>query len=189
MNAFNRIFAICSVVFSFLGDHALAAEVTFSTQFLSRQPAPGTSANVNFSTFASPVVGGVNQTAFLATLEGPGVGLANDQGLWNRLDGVTVLLEREGFPASGIGGAVMNNGFTNNSIVLNSSNQIAFQASLIGAGVGNQNNEALWQGAPGALILAARKGSQADGLSAGANYNGFLPPAMNNAGQVAFKAV
>jgi hypothetical protein len=189
MKARNPVLAVSSILLCLLGGRALAAEVTFSAQFLTRQPAPGTAVNVNFTAFGSPVVGGVNQTAFPATIEGPGVGSANDQGIWNRSNAIAVLVEREGFAASGFGGGVMNNGFTNDSIVLNSSNQIAFQASLIGVGVGSQNNEGIWHGAPGALVLVTRKGFQAAGLSAGANYDGFLPPAVNNAGQVAFKAL
>ena len=167
---------------------AIGAETTFQILFQSRQPAPGTPANTIFSAFGSPVIGGVNQTAFPAVLEGPGVGTLNNDAIWNRSNGLDVLVEREGFPASGLGAGVTNNGFTAGSAVLNSSNQIAFQAALRGLGVSSLTDEGIWRGAPGSLVLVARKGSQAGGLAAGVNYSGFLPPALNLTGQIAFKA-
>src|SRR5262245_52450455 len=147
---------------------ALKAQVPLTPVWLTKQPAPGTPGNVLFAVFESATVGGSNQLAFTALVEGVGVGILNDQGLWDRSNNVTVLVERENSPASAIGGTVTNNGFAADSVVLNSANQVAFKAALKGIGVGSVNDEAIVRGAPGALALVARKGSTAAGLPSGA---------------------
>src|SRR5947208_10451483 len=77
---------------------------------------------------------------------------------------------------------------TFSSPLLNNAGQIGFLATLqtgLG-GVTTSNDTALFAGAPGALQLAARKGSQAPGTAAGAVFNSFNDIRLNAAGQVAF---
>lgn len=188
MKAHNRNFAVLPVILSFAIVGTLRAQVPLTPVWLTKQAAPGTPANVLFTAFESATVGGSNQLAFTALLEGLGVGLSNDEGLWNRSNNVTVLVERENSSAMAIGGTVTNNGFVADSLVLNSANQVAFVANLKGTGVGTANDQAIIRGAPGALALVARKGTTAAGLPANANYNGFQSPSLNATGQVAFKA-
>jgi hypothetical protein len=171
-----------------LSDYTVRAQGAVNTLFLTRQPAPGTDADINYSSFDTPRVGGMEQIAFLATVEGIGVGPANDQAIWNRSNGVTSVVEREGFVASGTAGALTNDGFAPTSVVLNDANQVAFAGSLRGPGVGSHNNEGIWRGTPGDLALAARKGDIAPGAGQ-ALYDGFVPPALNSTGAVAFRAV
>jgi hypothetical protein len=188
MKALNRNFGSLPAFLALVTVSASNAQVPLTPVWLTKQAAPGTPANVRFAVFESATVGGSNELAFTALLEGTGVGLSNDEGLWNRSNSITVLVERESSPAPEVGASITNNGFVPDSIVLNSANQVAYHATLKGIGVGAVNDEALIRGTPGSLVLVARKGFTAAGLPSGANYNGFQAPSLNPAGQVAFKA-
>ena len=75
--------------------------------------------------------------------------------------------------------------------VLNDAGQTAFKARLIGSSVDSTNDFGLWSEGSGSLVLVAREGSQAPGVPSGVNFNlfvGYFAPALNNAGQTAFKA-
>jgi hypothetical protein len=59
--------------------------------------APGTPAGVSFSNFDDSVLNGAGQIAFYATLTGPGVTAANDEGIWAQdSNGVLQLIVRDG---------------------------------------------------------------------------------------------
>ena len=79
------------------------------------------------------------------------------------------------------------NGFGRPAI--NGAGRIAFRGIMTGAGVGSQNNQALWHGTPGALTLLARTADVAPGATpSGAMFSAFSDPVINEAGRVVFKA-
>ena len=150
-------------------------------------PAPHTPAGVNFGHVASTLLNGAGQTAFTATLIGEGVTAANGIGIWaGGVDSLT-LTARAGDPAPGASAAVS---FADFSFfpTLNAAGQVAFKASLAGAGVSTANDTGIWSTGGGSLGLVAREGSLAAGMGAGVNYGELADPVMNAAGETAFRA-
>lgn len=161
--------------------------------------APGTAAGVTFNGFGSPLLNVDGQVAFTATLAGTGVSLANDSGVWTQRSGELTLAAREGDQAPGVAAGLSFSTFTNP--VFNSAGQLAFTATLAGAGVVPGNDTGLWvQGLGGDLRFVAREGDQlevspgvsrtiADLLFAGnANTEDGRRAGMNDLGEVAFLA-
>ena len=155
-------------------------------------PAPGTDDGLNFNAFGDPlgspfpVINGAGQTAFGGQLTGAGVTFANRRGIWSEGGGLGLaLVAREGSQAPGTDDGV---NFTLISTpVLNGAGQVAFRASLDGAGVDNTNIEGIWsEGGGSGLALVARKGDPAPGTAVGVNFSNFLSPVINGAGQIAF---
>lgn len=68
-------------------------------------PAPGAPTGVKFSRFNRFFIDDANSVLFTATLTGPGVTTANDQGVWLHRSGILSLLLREGDPAPDCGSA------------------------------------------------------------------------------------
>ena len=71
---------------------------------------------------------------------------------------------------------------------LNDGGQVAFRASVAGAGVSGTNDFGIWRGAAGDIVIAAREGSTSPGTSAGVLFSTLQLPVLNNAGQVAFES-
>jgi hypothetical protein len=77
------------------------------------------------------------------------------------------------------------------SLALNNSGQVAFKAALVGGGVTNDNDEGIWVGDSESLVLVAREGTNAPGLSGNHFGDTMFPteaPLLNDDGQIAFKA-
>jgi hypothetical protein len=149
--------------------------------------APGTPAGVNFQGSIATRLNNAGQVAVLSFLGGLGVTTANNEGIWIGTPGNLNLVARRGNAAAGAApGVVFSDvyGFT-----LNDVGQVAFGGTLAGTGVTNANDEGVWRGNQNSLQLVARKGSQAPGASAATLFNGFATPALNAAGQVAFRAL
>jgi hypothetical protein len=76
---------------------------------------------------------------------------------------------------------------------LNDSGQIAFNATLTGAGVDTSNNEGIWSEGAGSLALVARTGNHAPGTASGVKYGSasspftFGVPVFNDSGKTAFR--
>jgi hypothetical protein len=71
---------------------------------------------------------------------------------------------------------------------INATGQVAFRAQLSGTGVGFGNDNALFAGAPGALVPVARAGDPAPGTPPGVRYAYVYDPALNDHGDVAYLA-
>ncbi|MEM6459340.1 MAG: choice-of-anchor tandem repeat NxxGxxAF-containing protein [Planctomycetota bacterium] len=73
------------------------AQFATDTIALTGDPAPGTAAGVNYSSFSAPVLNGSGQTAFRGGLTGAGVDSTNDSGIWaTDPDGLLTLIIRTG---------------------------------------------------------------------------------------------
>jgi hypothetical protein len=189
----KRIFMPSAIGVAFAGlatisTHNTQAAVTYENRALKGDQAPGTNPGVVYSVFGKPVINGVGQTSFTASISGLGVGFQNDDGLWSEGSGSLSLVGREGFAAPGTAPGVLFNNIS--APAFNDAGQVAFQSSLEGTGVTNTNSTGIWSGAPGALSLVARTGSAAPGAPAGAVFTdlGFGVMLLNNAGQTAFDA-
>src|SRR5690606_31296980 len=82
-------------------DTGIWSEGSGSLQLIAREGdvAPGVPGEVRFKTFFSDIIhlNSAGQTAFVATLEGTGIGDANDQGIWmHDPSGEPNLIVREG---------------------------------------------------------------------------------------------
>ncbi len=141
-------------------------------------PAHGIGGGANFSTFNNPVLNDPGQVAYEASLTGAGVDTTNDFGIWRD----TTPIARAGDPAHGIGGGT--NFSTFNFLVLNNTGQVAYEASLTGAGVDTTNDFGIWRD----TTLIAREGDPAHGIGGGVNFRGFNNPVLNDTGQVAYRA-
>jgi hypothetical protein len=152
--------------------------------------APGTPSGVNFanllSAFASNDSGHV---AFAARLAGSGVNSTNVLGLWSNRSGSIELVARSGSQAVGTPNGVNYNYGSSIIPVLNDAGQLAFGSHLIGSGVNSNNDLGIWSDGTGALALVARTGSQAPGTAGGVSFADLNTPALNGAGQTAFRAI
>jgi hypothetical protein len=149
--------------------------------------APGVADGVSFSSLSPwPALNAAGQTAFIASLIGPGVNSTNDSGIWSEGSGTLALVARLGDQAPGAASGVNFNELFGPT--LNDAGQTAFYASLIGSGVSSLNNRGIWSEGSGTLALVARSGSQAPGAGSGVNFNDFAGPAFNGTGQTAFYA-
>jgi hypothetical protein len=72
--------------------------------------------------------------------------------------------------------------------VLNNASDLAVLTYVTGSGVNSTNDRGIWSGDPAGLELVARTGSQAPGAAAGVIFSGLTEPALNDAGQLAFRA-
>jgi hypothetical protein len=110
----------------------------------------------------------------------------NDQGIWSESSGTLALVAREGSQAPGTPAGANFSDFGNP--VLNAAGQTAFVGFLqTGSdGVISSNNSGIWSESSGSLALVVRKGDQAPGTSAGANFASFSNAVLNAAGQIAF---
>ena len=176
-------------------EHGIWAEGPGGLKLVAREgnQAPGTAVGVRFGgevfVFSEPVINNAGRTAFVAALTGSGVTSSNDLGIWSQGSGSLALVARSGSQAPGTENGVNFRGFRDP--VLNDADQTVFEASLAGAGVDDTNDAGLWLERSGALQLIARKGSHAPGTPEDVKFGTYIPflfPALNDAGQVAFRA-
>ncbi len=175
-------------------DQSLWVGVPGSLALVAREefPAPGTSTNFGLRSsllnyfFNSFVFTDSGAVAFWAPLlSGP-----SDAGIWfgppGSLDAVALTGDTAPGTTDGVKFAVLG------SPAANASGQVAFTAQLAGTGVTSANNQGLWSGVPGSLMLVARSGSRAPDTSDGQVYSTFFIdtsiPSLNGAGQLAFRA-
>lgn len=138
-------------------------------------PAPGTEPGVIFDALTTPLnqnllipkMDALGRVAFTGLLAGPGIKLANFQGMWAEQDGALRLVARNGQPAPGTEQGVLFRGVPSLEIPFAPEGggiNIAFHAQLIGPGVDVTNDEGIWKGGPESLALVAREGSAPPGL-------------------------
>ena len=143
--------------------------------------AVGVGAGVSFRDLGASVLNTHGMIAFHSRLSGGGVTTANDGGIWSEQSGVMSLVVREGNQAAGTPAGTNFADF--NSPVLNNAGQIAFRATLTGAGTGS----GIWSEGFAGQHLVARTGAQAPGTPFGAVFNILGAPVFNSAGQTAFQ--
>jgi hypothetical protein len=155
-------------------------------------PGPNVEPGATFAFLNGPALNELNQIAFQATVQGPGIGLSNDGGIWTNTSGSLTVVAREGAagPGPNVAAGVYFNGL--DSPVLNSAGQMAFSGTVTGTGVVNANSRGIWSAAGGALTMVARSGDDLLGpnLGAGVQFN-LLPNSglqMNRWGEIAFSA-
>jgi hypothetical protein len=96
------------------------------------------------------------------------------------------LVARRDDPAPGVSGARLN-AIYSAGVQLDDSGRVAFQSTLVGAGIGASNDSGIWTGLPGSLVLVAREGDVAPGAG-GQTFGNMIGSglSMNASGQVLF---
>jgi hypothetical protein len=149
--------------------------------------APGTPGGTVFQSFTDPTLSDSGKTAFNAMLTGAGVTMDNDDGIWLGAVSNVELVARSGSQAPGTSSGVHFQGF--NPPRLNAAGVVAFRAGLIGGGTDASNNVGIWTTRSGNLDLAVRTGNVAPGAPSGAVFSQFLSEVINDADQIAFRAL
>lgn len=147
--------------------------------------APGAGAGVVYNgfDFASLLFNAAGQTAFSATLTGPGVEpFINDRGIWSEGSGSLGLVARTSDAAPGTDLGVKYGHFE--GLKFNEAGQTAFKGFLAGPGVDDSNNTGIWSEDSGALRMVVQEGDAAPGTQG--VFDSFTVPAFNGAGQTAF---
>jgi hypothetical protein len=153
---------------------------------------PGQPAGVEFLIFSGPPLLGANeQTTFMGKLTGPGIGDANNQGLWAEQGGTLTLIVREGDRAPGTPEGVTYNGVgfqdSLGDFAANDTGQIAFSAILDETGV-NFFSTGIWTNRSGTVELVARSVDQVPGMPNGTLFGQTGEVLINAAGQIQFGA-
>ncbi len=139
------------------------------------ESAPETSPGGTFASFpidfalTPPTVGG-GRLGFGATITGPGINFANDEGLWALSGGVLQLFAREGGPAPGLPSGVSM--ATPSRLEVNALGHAFIAGSLAGIGIDSDNNEAFWSDREGEFAVLVREGDPAPGMSPGVLVGG-----------------
>jgi hypothetical protein len=150
--------------------------------------APGTEAGVNYAYFNfPPAVNDAGQLAYFAALAGAGVTNASNTAIYAGNLAGPQLVARAGNAAPGTAAGV-NYSDLNFTPVINDAGQVAYHAILAGTGVTAANDDAMYVGSFVGPQLVAREGSAAPGTPAGVEYSFFNVAALNDAGQVAYRA-
>lgn len=130
--------------------------------------APGVGFGQVFSTFLGESINNYSnvsvhgELAFRATLSGPGITTANNEGLWsNRNDGVLRLVVRKGDAVSGLPIGVVVQRIVN--FAIGGSGSVLVQAQLRGPGINASNDMALLNYGISANWIVLREGDGAPG--------------------------
>jgi hypothetical protein len=146
--------------------------------------------DVRFASFGIPTQSGDGQNAFIARFHNDPeteVDASNDTGVFvaNDLDTPTVFqMVLEGVPVPEIEGARFGRF---QSVVNNGVGVYAFIGSMVGDGINEQNNSAIWLDRFQGLRVLAREGTEAPGAG-GANFSTFTSLAMPVYGRPIFSA-
>lgn len=146
--------------------------------------APGVEAGTLFGKPKQPALNDGGHVAFKCGLVGPTVTDANNAGIWSNASGTLALVARKGNPTgmlpgihfAGLGDPVMNN-----------AGHMAFLVDLGGAGVDDNNNDAIFAHVANGLTLVAREGDSAPGLAA-VLFGRLDEAVINHAGHVSFRS-
>lgn len=169
---------------------ALAQVAPLSVVALSGAPAPGTPAGTVFTTIpfnfavGVPFMNNTGRVAFLSGLAGPGVTAANDFGIWVGEPGALELVAREGGAAPDLPGLSYGT-LLGEGPLFGGSGAVSFRAILAGPGVTAGDNDALFAGSAGTMMLAAREGFFAPGTP-GSTYFAFTTAAVNQTTTLAY---
>ena len=145
--------------------------------------APGTPAGVTFSqvrALSEVTEGGL--LAFRGTLQGSGVTIDNNVGIWAQANGQLTKVMRDGEAAPGTNSIFIGPG---PNPVVSESGRIAFREQLSGTAL---DNDSMWSGVPGAIAMVIREGQHAPGTEDGVVFDTFSDPMINDAGDIWFYA-
>lgn len=147
-----------------------------------RKNDPAPDGNGVIDTFGDHALNNLGQVAFRSSLTGTSGGSADNLGLY-RGDGTTLVeIVRKGDTAPGGNGMFS---IIDEDFVLNDAGQVAFFAILSGTSGGSNDNQGVFRSDGTTLVEIARKGDAApDGNG---TFIGLNDPAINNAGQAAFR--
>ena len=159
-------------------------------------PASGMPSGFQFSGLAEPSINNAGQSVFVAAVKyNSDDFIDNNVTLWSNRSGAVALLIRMGDPAPDLASTIsigrMQTNSGSPSPVINHDGKIVFQSSLIGAGVTEANDSALFSDGLGTgFRLAAREGDPAPGLTPGILFPNLtdVPYSINGNGQAAFIA-
>jgi hypothetical protein len=145
--------------------------------------AAGTGSVGVFKKFSDPVYSGSSAVAFLGTLvQGGGVVVSNDTGVWSNDGGTLHLVAREGVQAPGCGAGVVFKTFT--QIALPDQGGVVMFAKLGGTGVTSASDMAIFAvDTGGTLQLIAREGTPHAVTGKAIKTLSFLPAIAGVSGQ------
>jgi hypothetical protein len=123
-------------------------------------------------------------TVFGARLAGPGVVPENDSAILTGSAGGLSVVAREGEAAPGTSASY---GELRSQLAVSIDGQVAFVGALAGAGIGPQNNSAIYLAEGASRTLVAREGDPVPGL-AGVQFAGFGTPMLAPVGELGFIA-
>ncbi len=152
-----------------------------STTLVAREglTAAGAPVGVNWSDFSLPRINAGGTIAFTATLVGAGITSANNEGIWRGLwDGTLTQVAVRGQNAglTAVPAAVFSDVLAE-TVRLSDTGDLAFFATLTGAGVIAAADRGIWRVDPaGALSTIAIENEQAAGLATGVLYADFTDP-------------
>jgi hypothetical protein len=145
--------------------------------------APGLGSGVTFANLGNAWISDSGHVGFDAHIQGTGVTVANDRGLWTDREGSLAQVVREGSPAPGMPGVVFADGPY--ATVFNGDKFVFFQF-VAGPTIGIPMS--LWSEGSGELSLVARNGAPdpATGDPFGMTNHDWEGHKLNSAGQLAF---
>lgn len=159
------------------------ASITYETVALTGESSPGVPGG-RFLRFGNPKINNGGQTAFRGFLEGPGLDLTNNNGIWSEDNGFLKLVVREGNAAPNTPDGVVFGNVGFGDPIFNDAGRVAFQGFLVGTDIGIGNDSGLWSDSSGSVKLVVREGDPAPGI--GSLFTSVTRPAFNNAGHTAF---
>jgi hypothetical protein len=144
-------------------------------------------ASVKFDSFGIPAVNASGAVAFDASITGLTINEFNDTGIWAGLPGGLQLVAREDSVPPGVGNvSVEFASFA--SPAISSSANVAFNASIRGLTINEENDTGIWAGPAGALTLAAREGNRPPNTGTGVMFDSFEKVVVDAGNQIAFGA-
>jgi hypothetical protein len=192
-NGANQVFfrtALTGTGVTSLNNRALFRGTSTATmQLVARRGnlAPGVEAGLRYQSFLPQGLNDGGVFIFSGTVEdNMGATPANPNCVWTATGtAAPTLLLRQGQTAPGGLSPLVSF----DSVLVNHSGKIAFQANLVGA-FGFGNPQGIWVGTPAAFTLVAQTGMQAPGLPTGQKFFAFDTGSLqfNKLGEVAFRA-
>jgi hypothetical protein len=155
---------------------------------LDGRQAPQLDPGVNFSNPGTTgwVINNAGHVAFVDSLAGTGVSTTNERALFAGPTGDLSLVAREDAPAPGLPEGVLyaHMGFP----FISSNGHVLFDSTLRGTGVTSSNDEAIFSGTPGNVVVIARENDPVPGAGEGVTFRSFSGSQVNGQGHVAFNA-
>ena len=191
VNSAGRAGFVSDIAGATITEAVFIEDAALNLQVVARQgqTAPQTEAGTTYSFFNRFHFNAEGLSVFAAGLDGGAITSSNNAGIWvGHGDNGFGLLAREGDLAPGAGANVFDDLTGTSELMLNDNGDVAFRAGVAGPGVTAQNDRALWTNSiDGELRLVAREGDAAPGI-AGATFSQVSDFALNEAGQIAFRA-
>ncbi|MCB9855097.1 MAG: hypothetical protein H6818_05365 [Phycisphaerales bacterium] len=166
---------------------AIWSDLGFGLNMIVReqQQAPGTEPGTNFITIGGPNLTTTGRTTIFGQLVDGTVNAIDNAGMWSTRDGDLSLIMRQGQQAPGLAPGVIFKSLQ--SATVNDFGFVGIRPILEGPGIDSTNDQGIWVEKNGALDLVVRKGDSVP-TQPGSEFTIVFPQAMNNSGQIAFRA-